>query len=305
MLHILLLLLKIIGFLLLAVVILLLIGVLTVLLVPVRYRGDGVMEGSTQARITVTWLFHALKAELCFDKDLRVKVRALWFVIMDEILWPDTEPEEEPLKEEYEPEPLPAREKQEPEPVPEREEQEPEPFPAGEEPEPEPEPVVLHGMDLSGEEPKKGILEKITSWIRKLFWSLKSFFLNIEENLDSAGKKYRKFERILSDEKNQKTFRLVMKQIKVLIRHILPVRLDGWVRFGFDDPYHTGQVLTLISPFYAIYGNHIKIEPVFDEKTIAGELHLKGRIRAGRVLWCGARVLMDKNFRKLLRKLRR
>lgn len=111
--------------------------------------------------------------------------------------------------------------------------------------------------------------------------------------------------RFLEDEENKQTFRLLWRQLKALIRHILPTDLRGKVRFGFDDPYTTGQVLTYISPFYSLYGKKFQVIPVFEEPVMEGEGWLKGRIRFGTVLILGIRVLLDQNFRKLLRQWRK
>ena len=73
----------------------------------------------------------------------------------------------------------------------------------------------------------------------------------MRERFHSAKMKYRKLKRTLADEENKKTFRLVRRQIVRLIRHLLPQTLKGTLRFGFEDPSYTGQVLAAVSPFTA------------------------------------------------------
>jgi hypothetical protein len=89
-----------------------------------------------------------------------------------------------------------------------------------------------------------------------------------------------------------------------LVRHVFPRRLHGEIRFGFDDPYTTGQILTWISPFYGLYAGKINLIPVFEEKTLDGKISLKGRIRLGTILVLIVRVLLNKNFRRLFREFR-
>ena len=151
---------------------------------------------------------------------------------------------------------------------------------------------------------RRSFLSRIREWIRRFIARLTAFFRNIKAFAVSVQKRYRSFRSIITDEKNRKTFRLVKKQSGALIRHILPRRLKGWIRFGFEDSYYTGKVLTIISPFYGLYGKNISIEPVFDEKVLTGELCFSGRIRLSKLLWCIFRVVMDKNFRIIYRKLR-
>lgn len=151
---------------------------------------------------------------------------------------------------------------------------------------------------------RRSFLSRIRERIRRLFGKVTAFFRNMKASAASVQKRYRSFHSIITDEKNRKTFRLVKKQSGALIRHILPHRLKGWIRFGFEDPYYTGKILTIISPFYGLYGKNISIEPVFDEKVLTGELCFSGRIRLSKLLWCIFRVVMDKNFRIIYRKLR-
>jgi len=59
--------------------------------------------------------------------------------------------------------------------------------------------------------------------------------------------------------------------------------------------------LTYISPFYGLYADKLELIPVFEESVLEGQLQVKGRIRIGTVLMIAGRMLLDKNFRKLLR----
>ena len=86
------------------------------------------------------------------------------------------------------------------------------------------------------------------------------------------------------------------------IRHLLPRKGKGEVVFGFDDPYTTGQVLTAVSVVYPFCHKLIDIYPEFDRQVFTAEGHFSGRIRAGTLLLIAGRMLLDKNFRGLLRK---
>ncbi len=108
----------------------------------------------------------------------------------------------------------------------------------------------------------------------------------------------------LRKEENQKTFRNLKTQLFALLKHILPRKLRGYVRLGFDDPATTGQVLTYISPFYGLYGKHFQVIPVFEEKILEGEADMKGRIRVFTLVVIAVKVVMDKNFRMLLKRWR-
>lgn len=321
MLHILIWILKLCGLLLLAAFLLLLAVILAILFVPLRYRADLHFENKPAGCLTATWLLHAFKAEAVLEERLRVKIRLLWFTLFDEILWPDedesaseedTFPEKEVISKQ---EPLTDKNnlsKKRPLSDDERSSQESvfsddDDILSATEVRPDKAETAKAEADAPASEKKRkqsSFLSRIREWIRRFIVRLTAFFRNIKASAASVQKRYRSFRSIITDEKNRKTFRLVKKQSGALIRHILPRKLKGWIRFGFEDPYYTGKVLTIISPFYGLYGKNISIEPVFDEKVLTGELCFSGRIRLSKLLWCIFRVVMDKNFRIIYRKLR-
>lgn len=72
---------------------------------------------------------------------------------------------------------------------------------------------------------------------------------------------------------------------------------------GLEDPYTMGQIVSVAALLYPVIQDRIRFTPVFGEKVLDGELSLRGRIRAGTLLWLVIRLLLDGNFRKLLRKI--
>ena len=143
-----------------------------------------------------------------------------------------------------------------------------------------------------------GICGKLKEIVRRLREGMK----RLQESLHEVGEKKEHWMAIFSDEANQRTFRLLKRQVWALCRHVLPGKAAGRVRFGFEDPYITGQVLTYISPFYGLYARRVQVIPAFGESVMEGEGVLKGRIRMGTVLLIGIRMLFDRNFRGLLKK---
>lgn len=146
------------------------------------------------------------------------------------------------------------------------------------------------------------IYHKVQSLILNVVEKLKAIYRSVNDKYSVYQEKLETVRTFLGDPENQKTLYLIKKQVWKLIRHILPRKMRGRIRFGFDDPAATGQILTYISPFYGLYAKSVTVEPVFDEKVIEGELHIKGRIRVGTLLWYVVRVLLNKNFRAILKK---
>uniref|UniRef100_UPI0032615EEC DUF2953 domain-containing protein n=1 Tax=Clostridium sp. NkU-1 TaxID=1095009 RepID=UPI0032615EEC len=132
------------------------------------------------------------------------------------------------------------------------------------------------------------------------FTKLKFFFLRICDTLRTIKDKKDEIHAWISNKENQKTVKLLFRQGKKLIRHILPRRGKGNITFGFEDPYLTGQVLTYASVIYPLCHKHLNLYPVFDRKFTA-EGRFRGRIRTGTVLFIGSRMLLNQNFRRLLK----
>lgn len=110
---------------------------------------------------------------------------------------------------------------------------------------------------------------------------------------------------LLGNEANKRTIKRVLRQALRLLRHILPRRVCGRIRFGFDDPYTTGQILAYASPFYALYAKKLTLIPVFGESVFEGEGEASGRVRVGTAALAVACVFFDRNFRKLMKELLR
>lgn len=159
----------------------------------------------------------------------------------------------------------------------------------------------------TSEEPKKSFVEvfgeKIYTTVTKLIEKVKAVYTSLTGKYTAAQEKIAMVQDFLGNTENQNTIRLIWRRLMKIIKHILPTKLRGRVKFGFDDPATTGQILTYISPFYGVYAKTLAIEPVFDEKVMEGELHLNGRIRLGTLFWNVVRVFLNKNFRMLLKKL--
>ena len=159
------------------------------------------------------------------------------------------------------------------------------------------------------------IKEKLTQLINKLrvlLARLRKLPGKIQKLVDGISKKKISLEKTWNsismfwhDEQNQKAFRLVWKRAKKLVRYVFPRKLQGRIHFGFDDPYDTGQVLTAVSPFYSLYARTLTLEPDFTGTALDGELHLKGGIALWYPLWTVARLFISKDFRRLLRFLRK
>lgn len=287
--------LKWLGILLLVLLGLVLTVLLAVLFVPVRYEAEGSFRGELLAKGQISWLWRLFSIQAVYDGDTEVSLRIFGV--------------------------KPGRKKETAERTEKTET--PDPVVAGSGKRPEEE-VPLYESRPKAEAPasekhqgtEEGIKEKVPAAGTKnakngqkkkrvrqsLFQKIKVTFQRICGKLKTAEERWQKLMEFLEKEENKNTFRLLKRQVIRFFKHVLPGKVSGIVRFGFEDPYTTGRILTYISPFYGWYGRTIQVIPVFDEQVLDGELSLKGRIRIATLLFIGFQVWRDKNFRTLLKR---
>ena len=310
MLQVLLMILKILGILILVILGIILAVLLLVLFVPVRYRVDAAFDGKPGGGVLVSWLMHLVTVRVSYDGNATALVKVLWFRIFDKTVWPA---EEESTN-------TADRADVQVGSVPEDEMDTIAPI----EPVSVPKTVDSANTSVTSEaadcsrKPESATQRTAVSKTQmpevkesevKESEDKESFILKINNayqqicgKVNAGQEKVEQVRTFLNDQENRKTIGLLWRQVKKLLRHVLPRKISGRVRFGFDDPATTGQILTYISPFYGLYAKTLKLEPIFEEKVLDGELHVKGHIRAATLLWIVIRVVLNKNFRVLLKK---
>lgn len=287
--------LKWLGILLLVLLGLVLTVLLAVLFVPVRYEAEGSFRGELLAKGQISWLWRLFSIQAVYDGDTEVSLRIFGV--------------------------KPGRKKETAERTEKTETPDPVVTGSGKRPEEE---VPVYESRSKAEVPasekhqgtEEGIKEKVPAAGTKnakngqkkkrvrqsLFQKIKVTFQRNCGKLKTAEERWQKLMEFLEKEENKNTFRLLKRQVIRFFKHVLPGKVSGTVRFGFEDPYTTGRILTYISPFYGWYGRTIQVIPVFDEQVLDGELSLKGRIRIATLLFIGFQVWRDKNFRTLLKR---
>lgn len=342
MLHIVFLILKIILFLILAVLGLLLAAALAVFLAPVRYRAEASLQEEIHARGRISWLFHLISVSVSYQNPprsggerLETEIRLFGFRLF-------RKKEEKGRGEEHEAErkrteSRESRRMDDREPVTALEDRREDAGEPGEREESQPqEPVFFEApseipIKRSSQEPgsippkppeeqAEGSSEKgsrsgpggrlrsgagrIVSGLRQKKDRLMKAFRSFRHRLSELVRKKEQLTALIQNEENRRTAGLVLTSAKRLLRRLLP-RLSGKLSFGVEDPYLMGKVLTALAVFYPLYGKTLVLTPVFDENRLEGEISLKGGFCLGSFAAFGFRILLDKNFRRLLRQFLR
>lgn len=138
------------------------------------------------------------------------------------------------------------------------------------------------------------IQEKIKYTIRKICAKIKAL-VNTKE----------KIEAFLKNETHQNAFRRVIKEIRRLLRFLRPKKADIKVEFGFNDPAHTGYLLAGISLIYPMIGEFTELHPDFEHRVLRGQGSVNGKIRFLYALVFALCIIADKNVRTTFRHIRK
>lgn len=291
MLHILWVIIKIIGFLLLGMIGLFLGLLLLILFVPIRYRMKLSYYGEVIGSAKITWLLHMISVTISYDQDTSATIRIFGIRLSKrkkkqaEDFLEDVESEiQEGLQTEKE-----TVENQAEEKLNQLEED-----------------IVSSEEEFIADEPPKvkkpSLFEKLTAFFKCLWNKVRNMVIGLYQKFRTFAAAFEAFIQFIQNEANQKTMKLILKNSKLLIRHLLPQKMAGSVTFGFDDPYTTGQALSAASIFYAMCRGSFQFIPVFDEKILEGDIDIKGRIQIGTLTFLLLQVYCNKNFRILLKK---
>ena len=141
----------------------------------------------------------------------------------------------------------------------------------------------------------------------------------IDDFLDNIQVKYLEFEdkweglrdkyEFLTCEQAMREYGRALKNIGKILKHILPNRLNGHIRFGFDSPALTGKILAYYCMLAPVHKYALIPEPEFTEKVIEGDAELTGRIFLGYIILKALAIVLNldtlyliRNFRKHFRK---
>lgn len=121
--------------------------------------------------------------------------------------------------------------------------------------------------------------------------------------LASLRKKIHEFREAYQEYHGKQLMDFAKQSIIKILRHVLPRRMRGFIRFGFDDPAVTGIVTGGAALFYPKYRDTLVLEPDFGQECFEADCRGRGRIHPGFFLYMGLKALWNPDVRALLKKL--
>lgn len=297
MLGILLTILKIIGIILLVLIGLILLAVAVILLVPIRYHGEGAREEKIlSGNVKLTWLLHMISASASLSED-GTKIRVCLF---GKTIYPKTKklPKKSKAKK------MPKQE------APKKSEK-------SEKPKQQFDTVskdvatIYEPQKPIPELPKKeksarpDVKSKFEAIKQKLL-AVKEKFIDSKAGIQKIKNKIDYWKNLLTSDPVKEAMGFLWKKTKGLLHHILPRRMTGRIHFGFEDPSKTGKTLAYFSMLYPFTKENLVIEPEFEteELILEGDIAFRGRIRLGYLVYVALSVVLNKNIRRQYKRLR-
>ena len=275
--------LKIIGIVILAIIALALLIILMVLFIPIRYRGKIYFKEVPDIALSVTWFFKFLSLNITYKEGLDIIGKVGWLFKV----YSNHDDEDNVTNEGIEDYESEVREivdtvnenKKEDISVDNTNKAN-----------------VITEENLEAENKIKALdkQEKKQSKKKKRKSDKKKSSAKKESKLDKLINKAKDIHYLLTEEENKKTLLLMLEKTKNLLVHILPKRIVGFFKFGFDDPSTTGQVLEAVAIFYPLYKDDFKIVPMFYDEIIEVDISFKGRLRVFYALYIGLILWLNK-----------
>lgn len=109
----------------------------------------------------------------------------------------------------------------------------------------------------------------------------------------------------LTNEIHKAAFIKVISETKRLLGQLKPRRINGNLEFGFEDPSLTGKVLAGLSILYPYTADYVQVTPQFEDKVLKGDICMKGSVAARLFASMGMRLLLNKNIRTTIKHVRK
>lgn len=317
MLHILLTILKVIGIIILVLISLVILIIAAILFVPIRYSIDAIYDRKVKNldfKIKITYLLHLISVKYIYKDDgLSIKI----FGIKTHFFDKETKAMEEKINKETKMfEKMSSEIKDNMTEMPDVYEQlkkiDEERDRLAENVNKKEENIENNNKDNDTEEnteefikvEKQNIFSRIYSKIKAIIIKIKYRFIKFCDTIKKICKNVNDLKEFISDDNTKEAFGFLKKEALILLKHIRPRRIKGYVHFGFDDPSYTGNLLGLIYMILRGSPKEFRINPDFENKVFDGEIHAKGRVQCYLLLIIGIRLYKNDNLKLLLERRR-
>lgn len=139
--------------------------------------------------------------------------------------------------------------------------------------------------------------------IKEIKEKVKCTFQNICDTMKKIKSEYDFYKDLWDRPEGKAAVKNFFGQIWYLLKKIKPSKIEGDIVFGTGDPATTGQVVGAIAAVYGFFPEKLYITPDFEEQKYEGNIHVKGKLRLIHVVIIAVKLISDRNFRYVVRKV--
>lgn len=89
-----------------------------------------------------------------------------------------------------------------------------------------------------------------------------------------------------------------------VLKHVMPRKVRGYIRFGLDDPARTGQICGILAMLYPRMPEKLEVIPDFQEACFEADVDIRGHVCLIYFLIQGIKIILNRNVRLLIKVVR-
>lgn len=313
MLEIVLLILKIVGIILAALLGILIIAAGCILFVPVRYRGDFFVDEledgggkSVEAAFRAFWLMRLVRMYVSREENVRIRVKLFLFTLYDTAKEKKADKKKDKKRENKK-----SRKKAE---APEEAEMDVEEgMPDGDggdqlnaeagtsERDREEDKIEETGKYNKNGRAEDSSVQREKRGIKKFISIILQTIRDFCDKLKKIRERAEKIEELWKSEHMVSSRSLLGRQLTYLLKHSRPGNLEGYLRFGFEDPSTTGYAMAAYGILYPVWSPKLSVEPDFEKQVLAAHIRIRGKLRVWHFLRVALSLYLSKDVRRVIK----
>lgn len=135
--------------------------------------------------------------------------------------------------------------------------------------------------------------KKIKYTIRSIYDKIKNIWENISYYIE-----------LLKEKETKELFSHVVFRVGKILKNIRPRHVKGQILFGTGSPDTTGYAYGIYGMLMPHLGDRLLVTPDFTRAVLEGDIYIAGHITAFTIIWNGLRLLLDRKFKRFIKKIR-
>lgn len=152
---------------------------------------------------------------------------------------------------------------------------------------------------------KKGLFEKISEKIENIADKIKYTFKKICDTISKIKDNIEYYIQLFQRERTKRAIEKIKKRLLRILKNLKPKKFQLNLHLGFDNPELMGKIMAVNGILYPLHLGKIAIVPEFENEIIEGNCEIKGCVSIYVYVWTAIVVLLDKDIKLLIKRLKR